>query len=170
MSLCLFGMCVVQSCGDSYDGSPRFKDADEVEIRESTTGVISEIEEVEPGDNYKVLNEEMIDDKTASMAIVHNLDQTIDTLTFEKLTSSDFGSTRSGLRTFMLGTLAATYMTRGMGYSSLNKGNYKNQDAFNKSKGIRQNMMASATSRKVSVPGRGSKGYGGKKSFRSFGG
>ncbi len=159
----------LQSCGSDYDGSPRFKDSEEVEIRETTQGVISEIEELEPGDKYTVLNEEVIDDRTNSLAIVHNLDQTIDTLTFAKMVNGDYGS-RSNLRPFLLGTLAATYLTRGFRSSSLNKGSYKNPDSFNKSKGLRNNMMSSATTRKVRVPGKGSKGYGGKRSFRSFGG
>lgn len=166
--IALFFGLVLQSCG-SDDGSPRFKDVEEIEIKESNQGVISEIDEIEPGDSYTVLNEEVIDNKADSKAIVHNLNGTTDTLSFAQI--GDGGSqTRSGLRPFLMGTLAASFFSRNMGASSLNPSNYKNTDAFNKSKGMRQSMLSSASTRKVKVPGKKSKGYGANKSFRSFGG
>ena len=48
--------------------------------------------------------------------------------------------------------------------------NYKNASAYNKSTGLKSDLKSSATSRRVSVPGSSSKGYGSGKSFRSFGG
>lgn len=166
--LALFFGLILQSCS-SDDGAPRFKDVEEIEVRESSQGVISEIDEVEPGDTYKVLNEEVIDNKADSKAIVHNLNGTTDTLSFAKMSESGYQS-RSGLRPFLMGTLAASFFSRNMGSSSLNPSNYKNTDAFNKSKGMRSSMMSNATTRKVKVPGKKSKGYGKSKSFRSFGG
>jgi len=166
--LLLFLSFILQSC--SGDGSPRFKDVEEIEIKESSQGVISEIDEVEPGDTYKVLNEEIIDRKADSKAIVHNLDGTTDTLSFAKMSESGYQSTRSGLRPFLMGTLAASFFTRNMRSSSLNPSNYKSTDAFNKSKGMRQSMLSNASTRRIKVPGKKSKGYGGSKSFRSFGG
>lgn len=164
----LFVLFLFASCS-SDDGSPRFKDVDEIEVSETTQGVISEIEEVEPGDTYKVIDEEVIDDKLQSLAIVHNLDSTIDTLTFAKMSSGDYGG-RSGMRTFLLGTLAASYISRNMRSTALNPSNYKSTSALNKSKGLRSNLSSSAITRRMKVPGKGSKGYGGGRSFRSFGG
>lgn len=166
--LALFFGLILQSCS-SDDGSPRFKDVEEIEVRESNQGVISEIDEVEPGDTYKVINEEVIDKKADSKAIVHNLNGTTDTLSFAKMSESGYQS-RSGLRPFLMGTLAASFFSRNMGASSLNPSNYKNTDAFNKSKGMRQSMLSNASTRRIKVPGKKSKGYGGGKSFRSFGG
>ena len=132
--LALFFGLVLQSCS-SDDGSPRFKDVEEIEVKESNQGVISEIDEIEPGDTYTVINEEVIDRKADSKAIVHNLNGTTDTLSFAKMSESGYQSTRSGLRPFLMGTLAASFFSRNMGASTLNPSNYKSTDSFNKSKG-----------------------------------
>lgn len=166
--IALFFGLILQSCS-SGDGSPKFKDFEEIEVRETNQGVISEIDEIEPGDTYTVIKEEVIDKKADSKAIVHNLNGSTDTLSFAKMNESG-QSTRSGLRPFLMGTLAASFFSRNMGASTLNPSNYKSTDAFNKSKGMRSSMLSSASTRKVKVPGKKSKGYGQSKSFRSFGG
>jgi hypothetical protein len=171
-SLIFIGSFFMQSCS-SGDGSPHFKDAEEVEVKTTSQGVISELEEIDPGNEYKVINEEIIDDKAASMAIVHNLDGTTDSLSFDKLEkegSSGSKNSHSSLRPFLMGTLAATYFNRNYNRTTLDPNKYKNPGAYNKSKGMRSTLGSTASTRRVSVPGKGSKGYGGSKSFRSFGG
>ena len=163
----------LQSCGEE-DGSPRIKDAQEETVYESTKGIITEVEEVEPGDDFKILDERIIDDKSQSIAIVHNLEGTIDTLSLKKLkedeSSSNSSSRHSALRGVLYYSLAASFFNRNMSNVSPKQSNYKNTSAYNKSTGLKNDLKSSATSRRVSVPGSSSKGYGSGKSFRSFGG
>ncbi len=167
--MAVLGLVFLQSCSD---GSPHFKDAEEIEVKTTSQGVISEIEEIDPGKTYKVIDETIIDDKAASMAIVHNLDGTTDSLSFAQIEKEGESSNgrHSSLRPFLMGTLAATYFSRRFGSTTMNTGSYKNQRAYDKSKGLRKNLASTASTRRVKVPGSGSKGYGGSKSFRSFGG
>lgn len=161
----------LQSCGGG-DGSPKIKDAKQETVYESTQGVITEVEEIEPGDDYKIIDERIIDEKEKSIAIVHNLDNTIDTLSLRKLKDekSSSYSSHSALRGVLYYSLAASYFNRNMGNVSPKQSNYKNASAYNKSTGLKNNLTSSATSRRVNVPGSSSKGYGSGKSFRSFGG
>ncbi len=172
VSIKLFSVAVaasiaLSSCGDG-DGSPRFKDMEEVEHKLSTKGVICEAEEVEPGDEYKVINEEMIDDKEQSLAIIHYLDNHTDTLTLATIARE---KTRyRGLNRFLLGTMAGTYFMRNISGFRPNRSNYKTGAAYTKSSGMSSSFQSSATSRRVKVPGKGSRGYGKGRSFRSYGG
>jgi hypothetical protein len=160
----------MQACS-SGDGSPRFKDVEEIDVKTSTQGVITEVEEIEPGNEYKVLDETVIDDKSASMAIVHHLDGTTDSVSFAKLENDDGSYHKSSsLRPFLMGTLAATFFRRNMGRATLDPKAYKNPAGYTKSQGLKGNLASTASTRRVKVPGKGSKGYGGKRSFRSFGG
>lgn len=170
-SYLLVGSFFMQSCS-SGDGNPRFKDAEEIEVKTTSQGVISEIDEIEPGNEYTVINEEIIADKSASMAIVHNLDGTTDSLTFDRLEREGSGNNgrHSSLRPFLMGTLAATYFNRNYNRTALDPNKYRNSGAYNKSKGMRSTLGSTASTRRVKVPGKGSKGYGGSRSFRSFGG
>jgi len=170
--LCLvcIGSFLFQACFS--DGSPRFKDAEEIDVLTTSQGVLSEIEEIEPGNEYKVLNEEIIDEKAKSMAIVHNLDGTTDSLSFAKMEKEGSSSTgrHSSIRPFLMGTLAATFFNRNFNRTALDPTKYKSPSAYDKSKGMHSNLKSTASTRRVKVPGKGSKGYGGSKSFRSFGG
>ena len=169
LALALVTVFFLQGC--SSDGSPRFKDVEEIEVSESTKGVICEVEEVEPGNEFKVIEEQVIDDKMASMAIVHNLDGTVDSVSLHKMKKDESSYHRSSvMRPFLMGTLAGTFFNRNMNRHSLDPSRYKSTDAFNKSKGLRSGIASSATTRRMKVPGKGSRGYGKGKSFRSFGG
>ncbi len=160
---------VVQSCGG--DNSPRIVDSKEKTIYESTKGVITEVEEVEPGDQYKIIDERIIDEKEKSIAIVHTLEGTTDTLSLRKMKDGHESSYRhAGLQGILLYSLAGTFFNRNMGSVSPNASNYKSTSAFNKSTGLKNDLRTSATSRRVRVPGASSTGYGKGKSFRSFGG
>ncbi len=165
------GAIVLQSCGES-DGSPRIKDSKEETIYESTKGVVTEVEEIEPGDDYKIIDERIIEDKEKSIAIVHTLEGKIDTLSLRKLKDDNSSASYrySGLRGILYYSLAASYFNRNLGNVAPNQSNYKNAAAYNKSTGLQNDLKSTATSRKVRVPGSSSTGYGKGKSFRSFGG
>lgn len=161
---------VLQSCGEE-DGSPRIKDAKQETVYESTQGVVTEVEEIEPGNDYKIIDERLIGDKDKSIAIVHTLEGTVDTLSLRKMKDDDASYSRhSGLRSILYYSLAASYFNRSLRNVTPNQSNYKNASAYNKSTGLKNDLRSSATSRRVSVPGSSSKGYGSGKSFRSFGG
>lgn len=159
----------LQSCGS--DGSPRIKDSQEKTISESTKGVITEVEEVPPGEDYKIIDEKIIDEKEKSIAIVHKLDGKIDTLTLRKLKDDpEYRNSHRALRGVLAYSLAASFFNRNLSRTKPNSGYYKNADAYKKSTGLKNNLTSTATSRKVRVPGRASSGYGSGKSFRSYGG
>ncbi|GAB5564019.1 MAG: hypothetical protein Wins2KO_10820 [Winogradskyella sp.] len=160
----------LQSCGEK-DGSPRIKDAQEETVYESTQGVITEVEEIEPGNDYKIIDERLIDEKDKSIAIVHTLEGTVDTLSLRKMKEDKSSYSRhSGLRGILYYSLAASYFNRSLRNVTPNQSNYKNATAYNKSSSLKNDLKSTATSRRVSVPGRSSRGYGSGKSFRSFGG
>jgi hypothetical protein len=158
------------SCGGG-DGSPRILDGETKTITESTKGVITEVEEVEPGNSYLILDEKIIDDKSQSIAIVHALNGSIDTLSLQKMQKDpEYGASHSGLRNVLMFSLAASVLTRNFGNVRPNSAHYKNGAAFNKSAGLQSDMGKSTRSRTVTSPKAGSKGYGSGKSFRSHGG
>jgi len=154
-------------CGNS-DGSPRLKDAQSKTISESTKGTITEVEEIKPGDDYKIIDEKVIDDKSQSLAIVHRLDGKVDTMTLQKLKSDP--QSHRGLSRVLSYSLAAAFFSRNFDNTSPNASYYKDANAYNKATGLRNEMSKSTISRRVSVPGKGSFGYGSGKSFRSYGG
>ncbi len=159
----------LQSCGNN--GAPRIKEGTTETILESSKGVITEVEEIEPGDEFLILDERVIDDKEKSLAIVHRLDGEIDTLTLQKIKKESASDpSRSALRSVLMYSLAASYFNRNLSNTSPNSAYYKNQAAFNKSTGLKSDLSKSAVSRRVTVPSGASKGYGGGKSFRSHGG
>ncbi|WP_296383373.1 hypothetical protein [Winogradskyella sp.] len=159
----------LQSCAGE-DVGPRIKDAKQETVYESTQGVVTEVEEIEPGEDYKIIDERIIDDKEKSIAIVHTLEGTVDTLSLKKLKDDNSSYRHSGLRGILYYSLAASYFNRSLRNVTPNQSNYKNASAYNKSTGLKNNLRSSATSRRVNVPGASSRGYGSGKSFRSFGG
>ncbi len=162
------GSLFLQSCGG--DGSPRIISADEVTIYESSKGTETEVEEQEPGGKYLIIDERIIDDKEQSIAIVHNLDNTVDTLSLKTLKKEQFRGRYSGLQGVLMYSLAASYFRRNMNGVRPNPTYYKNQDVFSKSSGLKSDLTSSATSRKVMSPKGASRGFGSNKSFRSYGG
>lgn len=161
----------LHSCS-SGDGSPRLKSFEEKTIHESTQGVITEVEEIEPGDEYKIIDERLIDDKEKSIAIVHTLEGTVDTLALKRIESEKEASHgHFGLRTLLYYSLARSFFSGGsMSNVTPDSRYYKDANAYNKSTGLRSQMQSTATARRVKVPTAASKGYGSSKSFRSFGG
>ncbi len=165
------GAILMQSCG-SDDGSPRLKEFDEKTVYESTKGVVTEVEEVEPGNEYKIIDERIIDEKEKSIAIVHTLEGTTDTLSLKKIESEKNSSEyrHSGLRAILLYSLAGSYFRRNLGNVTPDSRYYKDAAAYNKSTGLKNNLQSSAKTRTVKVPKASSTGYGSGRSFRSFGG
>lgn len=165
------GLLVLQSCGGG-DGSPRIKDGKTSTIYESSKGTVTEVEEVEPGDDFKIIDEKVIDEKTKSTAIVHYLNGKVDTLSLQKLQSEaqSGNHTHSALRGVLMYSLASAFFNRNLANTSPNSSYYKNSEAYNKSTGLKNDIQKSATSRRVTVPSGSSRGYGGGKSFRSYGG
>ncbi|WP_340198899.1 hypothetical protein [Ascidiimonas sp. W6] len=164
-------MLVLNSCF-SDNGEPRIKEYDEKTVYESTKGIITEVEEIEPGNDYRVLDEKIIDDKSKSIAIVHALDGSIDTLSIAKIESDKQESNRhhSALRPILYYTLASSLFRNNLGSVAPNSKYYKTQSAFNKSTGLKNDLQSTATRRTVRTPKASSSGYGKGKSFRSFGG
>jgi hypothetical protein len=162
---------IFQSCF-SDNGEPRIKEYDEKTIYESTKGVITEVEEIEPGNDYRVLDERIIDDKSKSVAIVHALDGSIDTLSITKIASENRTNTgmHSGLRPILFYTLAASLFRNNLGSVTPDSRYYKNQSTFNKSTSLKSDLQNTASRRTVRTPKASSSGYGKGKSFRSFGG
>lgn len=164
------GAVVLQSCGG--DGSPKIKDGETKTVLESSKGTVTEVEEVEPGDDFKIIDEKVIDDKTKSTAIVHYLDGKIDTLSLQKLKSesAEGNHTNAALKGVLMYSLASSFFNRNLANTQPNAGFYKNADAYNKSTNLKGDLEKTATSRRVTSPGKSSKGYGTGKSFRSHGG
>ncbi|MCH2197230.1 MAG: hypothetical protein MK081_00480 [Flavobacteriales bacterium] len=175
----LFGLSMVFALGITLtlsgcaedDGHPRLMEYDEKTVHESTKGVETELEEQEPGGEYLILDERMIDEKEDSRAIVHNLDGTADTLSFSSLANDDGSNPRySPMRAVLMFGLARSFFNPNMGNVRPDPSYYKTPGAYNKSAGLREDMMSSSRTRSVRTPKGSSKGYGGGKSFRSSGG
>lgn len=69
-------------CGDSGNGS----DWEEVTVQEPTKGVVTTLEETEPG-QFSIVNEEITETKDASRVIIKRLSGTTDTLTLAQAQS-----------------------------------------------------------------------------------
>lgn len=165
-SLAFFNSC------SGGDGSPKIKDSVDKTIHEPTKGTVTEVEEIQPGNDYKIIDERLIDDKSKSIAIVHNLDNTVDTLSLQKIESDHkSGGRHSGLRGILLYSLAASYFRGGrMSGIKPDASKYKNANAYNKSTGLKNEMQSTSRTRTVKSPGKSSRGYGSGRSFRSHGG
>lgn len=156
--------------GGCSDGAPKLKDASEETVYINTKGIEALVDEVEPGEAYKITAENILDEKESSRAIVHNLDNSVDTISMASLSNGSLSGSHAALKTTLMGGLAFAYFTGRVGRISPRSSAYKSTAAFNKSNGMTSSLKGAATARKVSVPGRASKGYGSGKSFRSFGG
>lgn len=155
----------------SGDGTPRIKDSTETTIQEPTKGTITELEEIAPGDEYKIIDERLIDERQNSVAIVHRLDGKTDTLSLQKIQSDNSGQGHmSPLRAILMYSLASSFFRGNMSAVAPNASSYKSPEAYSKSAGLRDEMAKTSRARTVKVPGNASKGYGSGKSFRSYGG
>lgn len=164
------GTLLVAACS-SDDGSPRLKEFDEKTIHESSKGVVTEVEEIEPGNDYKIIDERIIDEKENSYAVVHTLEGTTDTLSLRKVASEKEETSRHfGLNRILYYSLARSFFSNNMSNVTPDSRFYSTDAAYNKSTGLKNDLQKSAVSRTVKVPKASSSGYGARKSFRSFGG
>lgn len=167
----LVGSLVLSSCSDS--GAPHIKDFEEKTIYSSTKGTVTEVEEIEPGNEYKIIDERLIDEKEKSVAIIHTLQGTTDTVSLRKLESKSDTTYRrhySPLRGLLFYSMARSFFTNNLNNVTPDSRYYKTPEAYNKSTALKGDMQSTASARSVKVPKASSRGYGSGKSFRSFGG
>ncbi|PHN02273.1 hypothetical protein [Flavilitoribacter nigricans] len=142
---------------------------------EFTQGVITFMEEVEP-EQYKIVDEQVVADKTDSKIITDYLDGRRDTISLyeAQAMSADTTSTgthrRSHYRTYY-GGLMGFYLGRSTSIPP-SPGVYQNQSTYNR---VHNNAYSSmqSTARRTTVtrPSGSSKGFGSSsKSSRSYGG
>lgn len=140
------------------------------ETLDPTQGVIAEIEEVD-SNLFKITDETIIPRKENSIVIATFMDSTVDTFTLEELELIEANepntSRGSFMRRMLFGGMMGYMMGRTLG-SPLRSSAYKNQSAFNKSTAGTEKMKSSATRTKKPVSGK--KGFGSRKSSRSYGG
>lgn len=140
---------------------------------EFTQGVITLMEEVEPG-QYKIMDEQVVDSKASSMIITNYLDGHRDTITLNEAQamSADTTSTRhrSHYRTYY-GGLMGFYLGRSSSIPP-SPGVYQNQSTYNRvHNNAYSSMQSTARRTTVSRPASSSKGFGSSsKSSRSYGG
>jgi len=174
-SVLLCAMIVLQSCSS---GEPRLKDFSTKSVYQSTQGVETEVEEVEPGDSYKILDERIIDEKEDSRAIVHYLDGETDTLSLAVVKNANDSTTYgrrhryigAGMRYMLFNSLAGSYFRNNLNHVTPDPGVYKDRATYNKTNGLKTNLQQTGLKRTVNVPKGASRGYGKSRSFRSFGG
>jgi hypothetical protein len=127
-------------------------------VYETTKGTVTELEEVEPGGDYKIIDESVIDEK--------------DTLSLKKMKNPADSSTHrhSGLRGILMYSMARSFFSNNINSVTPDSRYYKNPETYNKAVGVRNDLQRTASSRTMKVPSGASKGYGSGKSFRSCGG
>ena len=154
------------------DGSPSVQDTSYKTEYESTQGVITKLKEVaEPEGEYRIVDEELIADKSKSLAIVEKLDGSVDTVSLQRMQDEpEYRRSNSFIQTFLMYSLASSFFGRSMGSVSPNANYYQNKSAYDKSSNLKNTMKSTATPKRVAVPKSSSSGYGKGKSFRSFGG
>lgn len=174
----LIGMFVVYSI--FFSGSDDSSDQDWVteEVVTPTTGVITTMQEIEPNE-FRITDEQTIDDPANSLIIANYLDNTSDTLTLDQAkaiaantSSSDTTQTyrrRSSFTSMAMYGFMGYMMGRSMS-SPVRSGAYMDQKTYNRvnnNTGTRMNNTAQrTTTRKPS----GKSGYGSGGSTRSYGG
>ncbi len=139
---------------------------------ELTKGLITEVEEVEQ-DIFKITDETVIENKEDSRIIAAYLDGQRDTFTLEEAKLVDAESAtprRRGMNGVLMGGVMGYYMGRSLS-SPINKGAYKSPQAYQKSQ-TKAGSTVKQTAKRSTVrkPVNSSKGFGGGKSTRSFGG
>lgn len=142
---------------------------------EFTQGVLTFMQETEPG-QYKIVDEQLVADKTQSLIITDYLDGHRDTLTLNEAqamnadTTSSSNHHRRHYRTYY-GGLMGYYLGRSASVPP-SPGVYQNQATYNRvHNSAYNNMQSTARRTTVSRPASSSKGYGSSsKSSRSYGG
>ncbi|MEZ5041295.1 MAG: hypothetical protein R2828_15465 [Saprospiraceae bacterium] len=156
--------------------------AEEEQI-ELTKGLVSVLEEVEPN-NFKIVDEQVVETKAESRVITHYLDGTIDTLMLNDVDPNTLAATsepadstsrhhyyrRHGMSSVLMGGLMGYYMGRSMSVPP-SAASYRDQNTYNRVNSSAGRTLANTASRTtVRRPTSGSSGFGSGKSTRSVGG
>ncbi len=165
------GSLLFTSCGDSSSSSKTYQ----IERTDPTMGVITYMQEVSTNE-FKITDEKVIPATDSSMAIITNLDKTVDTLMLAdiKVTKVEEGHPQyyrsSGISSVLYGGLMGYWMGRSMS-SPIMAGSYMNQNTYQKvNNSSAQTMKKSAATTRSTRPSSSSKGYGKSSSSRSYGG
>lgn len=139
---------------------------------EPTTGVITTVREVNAGD-FKIVSEDPVPRVSDSRIIVQPLDGKIDTFTLQEAkviaAQSDTTSTRNrAVRRSRLGFFGYMMLGRMTSGSSVSRGAYISDNAYNRTNSTTGNQVRSSA-RRVGGASRNS-GFGSGRSSRSFGG
>ncbi|MBX2872745.1 MAG: hypothetical protein KTR30_11610 [Saprospiraceae bacterium] len=155
----------------------------EEEKIELTKGLITTLEEVEP-DNFKIIDEQVVDSKTESRVITHYMDGTIDTLMLNDVDPNTLASTaeptdstgrqhyhrRRSMSGVLMGGLMGYYMGRSTSVPP-SASSYRDQNTYNRVNSSAGRTLSNTASRTtVRKPSSGSSGFGGSRSTRSSGG
>jgi hypothetical protein len=148
------------------------------EVVSPTQGLITTVKEVEK-DQFKIEDEQTIDDVSASLIIAKYMDNTVDTFTLDEArmvadtTNGESNNYRrsSVVRMASYG-LMGYFFGRSMGSFRPNRSAYVDQGTYNRvTNNAGQSMQRTASRRTVSRPAGGKSGYGGSsRSTRSYGG
>ena len=154
---------VFTSCGSSEQ---QYTEETKYEL---TQGLITEVEEVEK-ELFKITDETSVPLVEDSRIIATYLDGVRDTFTLEeaKLVDAD-NPRRSSMRGVLMGGMMGYYMGRSLS-SPINKGAYKSPATYQKATKTTSTLKQSAKRTTVRRPVNSSKGFGGGKSTRSYGG
>lgn len=181
------GTLLFTSCGSNVEYV-------EEEVVEMTKGVVTTVEEVSP-DEFKIIDEQVIEDKDASMVIANYIDGETDTMSLAEVQgdwsggSGSFDSngeatsptanttsqdtTRHYRRRSGIGSIIMYgYIGYMMGRTTRpNPAAYRNANTYNRVANTTGNTLNNTATRKtVSKPATGKSGYGSSKSTRSYGG
>jgi len=154
---------VFTSCGSSE------QEYTEETKYELTQGLITEVEEVEK-ELFKITNETNVPEIADSRIIATYLDGVKDTFTLEeaRLVDADNPRRRS-MNGVLMGGMMGYYMGRSLS-SPVNRGAYKTPSAYQKATKTTSTLKQTAKRTTVRRPVNSSKGFGGGKSTRSYGG
>ncbi len=155
----------------------------EEEKIELTKGLITTLEEIEP-DNFKIIDEQVVESKAESRVITHYMDGTIDTLMLNDVDPNTLASTaepsdstgrhhyhrRRSMSGVLMGGLMGYYMGRSTSVPP-SASSYRDQNTYNRVNSSAGRTLSNTASRTtVRKPSSGSSGYGGSRSTRSSGG
>lgn len=155
----------------------------EEEKVELTKGLVTTLEEIETN-NFKIIDEQVIDSPADSRVITHYMDGTVDTLMLNDVSPNTLAATgepsdstgrhhyrrRSGMSSVLMGGLMGYYMGRSTSIPP-SASSYRDQNTYNRVNSSAGRTLSNTASRTtVRKPSSGSSGFGGSKSTRSSGG
>ena len=167
----IVGLFVLYSAFFSKSDGSSGTDYVEETLEEPTQGILVELQEQEK-DLFKITNEEILENRADSRIIANYMDNTSDTFTLEEvklMQADERNPRRSLLRTAAYAGMFGYMMGRPMS-SGVNRSAYANDKAYNKSSNAGRSQLRSTASKTVTRRPSSSKGYGGGKSSRSYGG